>query len=258
MTKRAAFLAVAGLAIALAGCGQDAGRWDDAPSAQAGPSAAPPEEAASAPLADAASADAPPAEASASVAPPGESGPVACSASIGAAKAATLVKQCFAVSPATHPPCNAANSCAMIESEIARGCALLGEDAAGEAACNPAPTSGTAAVAAVRRYYDAINARDFGTAYGSWGDDGRNSNQSFDAFRAGFDHTRSTTVTPGRPGEVEGAAGSFYVTVPVTVDAVLDDGTRQRFSGEYVLRQSSGAGAPSQGWRLYSAKLKRT
>lgn len=36
-----------------------------------------------------------------------------------------LVARCIEVSPATHPPCNAANSCEMIEAEIQRGCDLL-------------------------------------------------------------------------------------------------------------------------------------
>jgi len=48
-----------------------------------------------------------------------------CSDDRGAEEAAQLVQQCTQVSPATHPPCNAANTCHMIESEIARGCGLL-------------------------------------------------------------------------------------------------------------------------------------
>lgn len=48
-----------------------------------------------------------------------------CSDERGGAAAAALVQQCIQVSPATHPPCNAANACAMIESEIRRGCGLL-------------------------------------------------------------------------------------------------------------------------------------
>lgn len=51
-----------------------------------------------------------------------------CRAAIGARRAATLVRQCRDVSPATHPPCNAANPCDMIIGEIARGCRLLDED----------------------------------------------------------------------------------------------------------------------------------
>jgi uncharacterized protein YecT (DUF1311 family) len=53
----------------------------------------------------------------------------ACSKSAGASKAETLVKQCLEVSPATHPPCNAANSCDLITDEIARGCAMLRKNA---------------------------------------------------------------------------------------------------------------------------------
>jgi hypothetical protein len=40
-----------------------------------------------------------------------------------------MVEQCLEVSPATHPPCNAANACALIEDEIRRGCTMLGKDA---------------------------------------------------------------------------------------------------------------------------------
>jgi len=51
-----------------------------------------------------------------------------CSQEIGAAKAKRLVAQCLEVSPATHPPCNAANTCALITDEIRRGCELLDQD----------------------------------------------------------------------------------------------------------------------------------
>lgn len=43
----------------------------------------------------------------------------------GAEEAAQLVAQCSQVSPATHPPCKAENTCHAIESEIARSCGLL-------------------------------------------------------------------------------------------------------------------------------------
>lgn len=252
--------AVAALAVLLAGCGGSGKRAtveDAQPSAPAA-SAMPVDDGTGTPAADASATVSAEAAATGPASAPPLTGamPVACSASIGPTKAARLVKQCIAVSPATHPPCNAANSCAMIEGEIARSCALLGTDAAGEAACKPDPGSGAAAVAAVRRYYDAIANSDFGTAYGTWGDDGHNSGKSFDAFRAGFTHTVAVRVDTGRPGVVEGAAGSLYVEVPVTVDAELDNGRHQHFTGAYTLRQSSGAGGPSQGWRIYSAKLK--
>jgi hypothetical protein len=51
-----------------------------------------------------------------------------CEGEVGAELAATYVEQCIAVSPATRPPCNAENSCELIQDEIARGCAGLADD----------------------------------------------------------------------------------------------------------------------------------
>jgi hypothetical protein len=48
-----------------------------------------------------------------------------CRSEVGARKADAYVRQCLDVSPATHPPCNATNSCALIISEIRRGCGML-------------------------------------------------------------------------------------------------------------------------------------
>jgi hypothetical protein len=45
-----------------------------------------------------------------------------CEQEIGAEAASVLVGQCIQMSPATHPPCNAQNSCDMIRDEIRRGC----------------------------------------------------------------------------------------------------------------------------------------
>ena len=45
-----------------------------------------------------------------------------CKQELGAAKAQELVEQCINISPATHPPCNIENSCAMIQRGIDHGC----------------------------------------------------------------------------------------------------------------------------------------
>lgn len=55
---------------------------------------------------------------------------VSCADERGAEAAAALVAQCTQVSAATHPPCNAANDCALIEAEITRGCGMLAGDEA--------------------------------------------------------------------------------------------------------------------------------
>ncbi|MET4896856.1 hypothetical protein RN629_06715 [Sphingomonadaceae bacterium jetA1] len=185
-------------------------------------------------------------------------GSLSCSAERGRAAADRLVKICTSVSPATHPPCNVANSCAMIEDEIARSCALIGDDAAKTPGCEVDPKSDAAAAAVVRRYYAAINARDYGTAWQQWGDNGR-PGQRYQDFARGFAHTRATRVTIGRMAPSEGGAGSVYATVPVAVDAQLDDGRRQRFVGQYVVRRVNdvdGATVAQRRWHLESATLK--
>lgn len=54
-----------------------------------------------------------------------------CNASVGKKEAQRLVEECLKVSPATHPPCNAQNSCALITDEIRRGCGMIGAGAPG-------------------------------------------------------------------------------------------------------------------------------
>jgi hypothetical protein len=52
-----------------------------------------------------------------------------CRETAGLQRSRELVRQCLRVSPATRPPCNAANSCDLIVDEIKRGCAMLATDA---------------------------------------------------------------------------------------------------------------------------------
>ena len=184
-------------------------------------------------------------------------GPVACSTEIGAKAAERLAKSCRNVSPATHPPCNVANSCALMSDEIARSCALFDDKGAPIADCQPDPKSAQAAAAVVRLYYSAINARDYGTAWSQWGEDGP-PNQSLPRFSAGFAETESTRVTIGELPEGDAGAGSVFQSVPVTIDAVLKTGEHQRFKGNYTLRRVNdvdGATPAQRRWHIESAKL---
>jgi Protein of unknown function (DUF3011) len=54
-----------------------------------------------------------------------------CLKEAGKARSDQMVKQCLQVSPATHPPCNAQNSCELITDEIRRSCQLLGTEGPG-------------------------------------------------------------------------------------------------------------------------------
>jgi len=62
------------------------------------------------------------------VAPSAPTERTACRDEIGQAAAQALVQRCIQVSPATHPPCNVANPCEMIQGEIDRSCALWSRD----------------------------------------------------------------------------------------------------------------------------------
>jgi hypothetical protein len=58
-----------------------------------------------------------------------------CREAIGAAASARLVERCIQVSPATRPPCNAANPCVLIQGEIDRACKLWERDGNPPAEC---------------------------------------------------------------------------------------------------------------------------
>ena len=61
--------------------------------------------------------------------------PGSCLDDRGQAAAARLVARCIAVSPATHPPCNVANPCEMIQGEIDRSCEMYGPGETRPAEC---------------------------------------------------------------------------------------------------------------------------
>ena len=123
----------------------------------------------------------------------------------------------------------------------------------------PDDTSAAAAVEVVRRYYAAIAARDYRAAYALWGDGGAASGQSFEDFAGGFANTAHVEAEVGEPGRVEGAAGSRYVEVPVTVRARTEDGEEQVFEGSLTLRRAvvDGATPEQRRWRLYTADVAR-
>ncbi|MEU0472933.1 hypothetical protein ACWEWP_04210 [Streptomyces olivaceus] len=78
--------------------------------------------------------------------------------------------------------------------------------------------------ATVTAYFDAINERDFPTA---WELGGRNLDEDYDHFVAGFDTTESDELT------VVGTTGE---DVSVTFVARQTDGSQQAFDGTYTVR----------------------
>lgn len=132
---------------------------------------------------------------------------------------------------------------------------------AGPAAAEPAKDDDAKAAAdVIRSYYAAINAKEYRKAFELWSGKGGASGKTFEHFAAGFGETASSKVTiPDELGEIEGAAGSRYITVPVTVTSKSIAGAAETYAGEYVLRRSvvDGATADQRAWRISSAKLKK-
>lgn len=120
-----------------------------------------------------------------------------------------------------------------------------------------ASADAAAAVAVLERYYAAIDEGDYRAAYALWSDGGASSGQTFDEFAAGYENTEEARVEAGKPGRIEGAAGSRYIVIPVVVHATTVDGTRQRYVGGYTLRRSvvDGATSEQRSWRIYSAEI---
>ncbi|MEN5060591.1 hypothetical protein [Luteimonas sp. TWI1416] len=125
-------------------------------------------------------------------------------------------------------------------------------------AVDMAPPSPEAAVAALRTYYAAINALDYASAYAQWSDGGRASGQTPEQFAAGFAQTSTVMVDIGTPGAIEGAAGSRYIEVPVSLRAQQADGSIRRYEGRYVLRAAvvDGASQTQRAWHIASADLR--
>ncbi|MFM5885865.1 MAG: hypothetical protein ACKOQ3_11195 [Novosphingobium sp.] len=99
----------------------------------------------------------------------------------------------------------------------------------------------------------AVSLKDWPTAYGYWGDHGAQSGMTLDQFKASWGKLQAPDLEVGK-GEQEGAAGSSFYTVPVTIV----DGQR-RIPGEVVLRRVNdvdGATAEQLRWHIESTTLK--
>ncbi len=157
-------------------------------------------------------------------------------------------------------PAAAASSAAAADGLVA-GMPTDAVDAAGAespgAVVMPAEPTPADAVAVVRDYYRAIDTLDFAHAWSLWSDGGRSSGQTLQQFADGFANTAHVTIDTGAPGNMDAAAGSRYIQVPVTIQATTRDGDTQRYSGTYTLRRAvvDGATAEQRAWRIASAAL---
>lgn len=123
----------------------------------------------------------------------------------------------------------------------------------------PAPdASPEAAEDAVRRYYAAINAKDYATAYALWGNNGAASRQTYEVFAHGYAKTTGVQAQVGKAFGAEGAAGSRYIQVPIDLAATQADGSSRHYRGNFTLRavMADGATPQQRQWHLDSADLE--
>jgi hypothetical protein len=94
------------------------------------------------------------------------------------------------------------------------------------------------AVAVIQSFYNAIDRKEYARAW-SYYQDGQGV-AKFDAFQQGYANTASVTIAFGTVDQ-EGAAGSTYYTVPISLDAVSSGGKHSYFAGCYTLRLANPA-----------------
>ena len=104
----------------------------------------------------------------------------------------------------------------------------------------------------------ALERKDFGAARAQFADGGARSGMSEGEYAASFaDYLTTDVALP--PGRLEGAAGSLYYEVPVTISGVLKGGIPYTLQGPVVLRRVNdvpGATPEQLRWHIESADLK--
>ena len=108
------------------------------------------------------------------------------------------------------------------------------------------------AAAALRRYYAAIEAGDYDSAWtmrsGEAGDEARR--RFADNFRA-YESYQADIGTPSEPVEAKGWA---YVEVPVMIRGTFKGGKPFSSAGSVTVRKSTSAGG--EGWRIYTGESR--
>jgi len=131
---------------------------------------------------------------------------------------------------------------------------LLACSLAATSAAPAAPPEGTAAAAVARTYFSLLGQRRYRAALRL-----RRNDMRLAAFVQAFRRYRDYRGAVGRPGTVEGAAGSLYVEVPVRVFGRLRGGGRFSERGSVTLRRVNdvdGSSAEARRWHIYRTDVR--
>lgn len=123
------------------------------------------------------------------------------------------------------------------------------------------PTSAQGAGNVVQTYYALLAEGQYEEAWRLWTQGGQGSGMSADAFAASFGQYASYDANIGKPGAIEGAAGSLFVTVPVQIYGRKKSGEEVHELGEATLRRVNdvpGSTAEQRDWHIFRIDLKAT
>lgn len=137
----------------------------------------------------------------------------------------------------------------------------LAQPAPGQRGDEPADSaSAKAARETVERYFAAIEKKDYAAAYRLWGNDGKDSGGSVDAFAATFAPYSKFEPEAGAPSEIRARGGVQYIIVAARAH-VENRKTRKTAErkGSVALRRSTDPNDPvehKRDWRIWSVDLR--
>lgn len=114
------------------------------------------------------------------------------------------------------------------------------------------------AVAVVKAYFDAVRSGRSTEAYRMWGNKGHDSGTTDAQFAAHIRSFKDIDVAVEDPGQMEGAAGSIYIEIPVKISGVSGQGMPLSTEGVVTLRRVNnvpGADPDSLRWHIVKSTL---
>jgi len=113
------------------------------------------------------------------------------------------------------------------------------------------PKSAQGAANVVQTYFALIGEKKYADAWALWADGGKASGMSAAAFADSFAAYDSYAAQIGAPGDIEGAAGSLFVEVPVVIYGRLKTGAPVHLDGPFRLRRVNDVPGSSENERLW-------
>jgi hypothetical protein len=121
------------------------------------------------------------------------------------------------------------------------------------------PKSAEGAGQVVQRYGGLLEARRFAEARKLWGDGGKDSGLTEAQFVAAYAKYATIHSEVGKPFDMEGAAGSSYITVPFRLYGTLKSGGPFNIVGPLTLRRVNdvpGSSEAQRRWHIEQSGLK--